>query len=134
MATATSMERKSYERELKAYSAYKMFSQTSGVGGVPGHGTVTVMYSLEFQRIIKTLATGGSITRNDEPRGTFTCTGPNGKNNGKVWSKTLNESILTGYVDINENGDHFLTDYFVECWHQGLVEPGVMKEYETVDH
>jgi len=133
MTIATLMEQKSYEKELKAYSAYKMFSQTSEVGG-SGHGTCAGMYSLEFQRIIKTLATGGIIKRSDKPQGTYMCIGQDGKNHGKVWSKTLNESILTGYVAINDDDDYFLTDYFTECWCQGLVRPGITREYETMDH
>ena len=60
--------------------------------------------------------------------------GQDGKNHGKVWSKTLNESILTGYVAINDDDDYFLTDYFTECWCQGLVRPGITREYETMDH
>ncbi len=101
-----------------------------------GHGTTKKNYSREITRILECLHSGGKLVPDQTKPGTgiLSCLDENGKKIGSAWQTTVNDLVGSGYVNFSrENMRYSITEYFYECYNQGLVNPEAGTAMDTED-
>lgn len=91
-----------------------------------GHGSTRKNYSREIMRILECLHSGGKLIPNEKKPGTgiLSCIDGSGKKVGSAWQTTVNDLVISGYLNFSkENMVYSITDYFYECYNEGLVNP-----------